>query len=338
MPPTIAQLPARGSSLSRGRVRPLLKWAGGKRQLLSELRKFYPAVFGSYFEPFVGSGAVFFDLHNAGLLAGRRVVLVDSNVDLIGCYHVLRRDAEPVIRLLQQLSKAYRSRGSRFYYEVRDHRFNPARAELFRSDSTAEVYTPELAAMLIFLNRTGFNGLFRLNSQGQFNVPEGRYANPQICDADNLRRVSLALNRAELSLVHGQFDQVERLAQANDLLYFDPPYAPVSKTARFTSYTAEQFGSFEQQRLHTLLVKLSRRGCHVVVSNSAAPEIQALYESDTTRAARLRAYRVRARRAINSKPSARGDVDEYILANTPDRSLAAVSGGAQLSGLGCNFV
>jgi DNA adenine methylase len=184
-------------------------------------------------------------------------------------------------------------------------------------------YTPELTAMLIFLNRTGFNGLFRLNSQGLFNVPEGRYANPQICDADNLRRVSEALNEANVTLIHGQFDQVDRLAAPNDFLYFDPPYAPVSRTANFTSYTAEHFGMFEQNRLHKLVMKLSRKGCHVVVSNSTAVEIQHLYESDTTRTSRLRPIRVRARRAINSKADARGCVEEYILSNTPGLSAVA---------------
>ncbi len=188
--------------------------------------------------------------------------------------------------------------------------------------------------MLIFLNRTGFNGLFRLNSQGHFNVPEGRYTNPQICDAVNLRRVSDALNHVNVRLIHGQFDQVETLAHAGDFLYFDPPYAPVSKTASFTSYTAEQFGSFEQKRLHKLVIKLSKRRCHVVVSNSTAFEIQGLYESHQTGLARLRANKVKARRAINSNASARGNVDEYILANTLPDSFKAESGNARASDRG----
>jgi DNA adenine methylase len=294
-----------------------LKWAGGKRQLLPELRKYYPVTFGRYFEPFLGSGAVFLDLHNAGLLAGRKAILVDSNPDLIGCYRVLRDDPEAVIRVLEDLAAAYRSHGTQFFYEIRDNHFNPQRAELLRTPGSAvQEYTSELAAMLIFLNRTAFNGLYRLNSQGQFNVPEGRYVNPQICDADNLRLVSKALNDASVTLIHGQFDQVQGLAEAGDFLYFDPPYAPVSRTANFTSYTAEQFGSFEQKRLHTLVLQLSQRGCHIVVSNSTAVEIQELYESDVTRAGRLRANRVKARRAINSDPSGRGDVEEYILSST----------------------
>jgi DNA adenine methylase len=302
-------------------VRPFLKWAGGKRQLLPELRRFYPASFGGYFEPFTGSGAVFFDLYNGGLLAGRRTVLIDNNPDLIGCYTVLRENPDGVIDDLQQLANEYRKDGSRLYYDVRDRRFNPARARLLDSaDDPVRAYTPTLAAMLIFLNRTGFNGLFRLNSRREFNVPEGRYAKPHICDPDNLRRVSQALNDAHVELIHGRFDAVARAARPGDFLYFDPPYAPLSKTSRFTSYTAEPFGREDQARLHALLLELSARGCHVVVSNSAAAEIRDLYASPVTRKARLRVHTVQARRAINSKASGRGTIDECILTNVPRRA------------------
>jgi DNA adenine methylase len=309
------------SSESHPGARPFLKWAGGKRQLLPELRKYFPSKFDRYFEPFLGSGAVFFDLYDAGRLANRDVILLDNNPDLIGCYSVLRREAEAVIRMLEELSGEYGERGSAFFYEIRDHRFNPMRARLFAGGhDPMRGYTPELAAMLIFLNRTGYNGLFRLNSEGRFNVPEGRYERPRICDADNLRRASDALNAANVTLLHGHFDLVERLAGTGDFLYFDPPYAPVSPTSRFTSYTARQFGRFEQNRLHGLALELSRRGCHVVVSNSTAAEIRELYWSAATRAAGLQAISVQARRAINSKGSRRGEVTEFILANTRTRS------------------
>jgi DNA adenine methylase len=186
---------------------------------------------------------------------------------------VLRREADAVIRMLDELGSEYRERGSAFFYEIRDHRFNPTRARLFAGGhDPVRGYTPELAAMLIFLNRTGYNGLFRLNSKGRFNVPEGRYERPRICDADNLRRASDALNASNVTLLHGHFDRVERLAGTSDFLYFDPPYAPVSMTSRFTSYTARQFGRVDQTRLHALVLELSRRGCHVVVSNLPPPK------------------------------------------------------------------
>ena len=169
--------------------RPLLKWAGGKRQLLPALRGFYPVAFNRYIEPFFGSGAVFFDLHAVGRLEGKRAWLVDDNADLIGCYRMLISRTDEVIAELRQLAAAHGARGSDFYYEVRDTRFNPMRA-------SSGAYTPELAAMLIYLNRTGFNGLFRLNKAGEFNVPAGRYANPRIVDEMHLQQVATALRTA----------------------------------------------------------------------------------------------------------------------------------------------
>jgi DNA adenine methylase len=299
-------------------VRPFLKWAGGKRQLLPVLRRFYPARFERYFEPFLGSGAVFFDLYNRGLLRNRPSVLIDNNRDLIGCYSAIRDHVDAVVRELEGLAREHRRGGAQFFYEIRDREFNPARERLVSSDRLKR-YPPRLAALLIYLNRTGFNGLFRLNAAGRFNVPAGRYVNPKICDAENLRHVSAALND-RVALRHGSFDEVRGLAGRGDLLYFDPPYAPVSRTARFTSYTSSQFGSEEQRRLYQLVLELARAGCFVIVSNSTAEEIQQLYESRSSKAAALTAHRVQAKRAINSKPDARGSVSEYVLANTPTGS------------------
>ena len=161
-------------------VRPLLKWAGGKRQLLPALEPYYPSTFHRYLEPFVGSGAVFFHLASTGVLDGRPVTLSDVNADLIGCYRAVRDETEAVIDALQVLEREHRRRGDACYYEVRDDRFNPARATLMATatavgKAAASATPPALAAMLIFLNRTGFNGLFRLNRGGEFNVPVGRY-------------------------------------------------------------------------------------------------------------------------------------------------------------------
>jgi DNA adenine methylase len=346
-------------------VRPLLKWAGGKRQLLPELRAFYPTSFNQYWEPFLGSGAVFFDLYASGRLAGYPARLLDSNPDLIACYERVRDEPEAVIAALHRLAAEHRKRGSAHYYEVRDRRFNPLRMALISNsspqrtqwtqrrqkeipparracietsgsvrlqpdvatpgpncraplgeDSTELQYTPELAAMLIYLNRTGFNGLFRLNAAGGFNVPVGRYENPLICDGANLRRVAAALNEPGITLACRTFDRVLDEARAGDFLYFDPPYAPVSRTAQFTSYTAEGFGHAEQRRLQTLIVQLAHRGCQVLLSNSTALQISELYERDAAaKEAGLRCYRVPARRAINSNASRRGPVTEFLVTN-----------------------
>ncbi len=295
--------------------RPLLKWAGGKRQLLPHLRRFYPPAFNRYIEPFFGSGAVFFDLHAAGRLRDRDVVLIDSNTDLIGCYETVRSQPEAVGNELERLAAAHARGGQAQYYAVRDEQFNPIRDR--RRDRDGRIaYTPELAAMLIYLNRTGFNGLFRLNARGEFNVPAGRYDRPKIADREKLARVSEALSGARLHLRWGSFESVLEIAAPGDFVYFDPPYAPVSRTSNFTSYTALRFGAEDQLRLQQIVLALAARGCLVLLSNSTADEITALYEQDAAaRAAGLRAIRVPARRAINSNAARRGPVDELLITN-----------------------
>ena len=297
-------------------VRPILKWAGGKRQLLPALRPYYPKIFNRYFEPFLGSGAVFLDCHNAGLLHGRAVRLSDTNADIIGCYRMVRDAAEAVIAALRELEAGHRARGREHFYEVRDEGFNPSRQRVHALPEPAEGYTPHLAAMLIYLNRTGYNGLFRLNSRGGFNVPVGRYASPTICDADNLRFVSEALRQPGVTLAVQTFEAALADVREGDFVYLDPPYAPLSRTARFTSYTAAQFGSEQQLALQRSVVQAAAVGAFIVLSNSVAPQIHELYvTSPDAKRAGLRARTVPARRAINSKTSGRGVVSEYIISN-----------------------
>jgi DNA adenine methylase len=296
-------------------VSPLLKWAGGKRQLLPHLRRFYPDDFNRYVEPFFGSGAVFFDLHSAGRLVDRDVVLIDSNADLIGCYETVRDSPEEVVCALDRLAAGHARDGRAHYYAVRDRVFNPLRAGL-RGEGGAIAYTPALAAMLIYLNRTGFNGLFRLNAGGAFNVPVGRYDRPKICDRTKLLRVAAALSGPRVRLHCGSFESALDVASAGDFLYIDPPYAPTTRTANFTSYTSPRFGSDDQERLQQMVLALAARGCQLLVSNSTADEIEALYDtSPQARGAGLRALRVPARRAINSNAARRGVVFEYLITN-----------------------
>jgi DNA adenine methylase len=306
-------------------IRPLLKWAGGKRQLLPELRRFYPESFGCYIEPFLGSGAVFFDLHGSGRLKGHDVVLIDSNADLIGCYQMVRDAPDEVGRLLEGLAAGHAQGGNAYYYDVRDGRFNPMRKALRHSDGSIP-YTPELAAMLIYLNRTGYNGLFRLNRRGGFNVPAGRYARPTICNRAHVSAVAQALADSRARLVCASFDAAMDVAAAGDFLYIDPPYSPISRTANFTSYTADRFGTDSQQRLQQMVIQLARRGSHLLVSNSASAEITGLYRRDhRARAAGLRAAKVHARRAINSNGARRGPVFEYLVTNIAAASYAPES-------------
>lgn len=297
-------------------VRPILKWAGGKRQLLPELRPFYPRRFQRYFEPFLGSGAVFLDLHNTGRLGRAQVRLSDINADIIGCYRAVRDAPGEVIRSLRVLETRYRAGGAAHFYDVRDQEFNPARRAL--QDDPAAEYTPALAAMLIFLNRTGFNGLFRVNARGAFNVPAGRYANPKICDEPTLRAWSGLLANPRVSLEVSTFDAALKGAGEDDFVYLDPPYAPLSGTARFTSYTAGGFDAGQQEGLQKLVIALASRGASVLLSNSAAPQIRALYAGrGAARTAGLRATTVAARRAINSRAANRGPVREYLITNVP---------------------
>jgi DNA adenine methylase len=316
MPASKPARPTPEESAAQPIVRPILKWAGGKRQLLPALRPYYPSSFDRYVEPFVGSGAVFLDCHNRGLLDGRTVALSDINGDVIGCYRMVRDEVEAVIASLTELEDGHRVDGSRHFYDVRDRRFNTIRRELHGSPSPDLGYTPELAAMLIYLNRTGYNGLFRVNSRGAFNVPAGRYSTVRICDALNLRRLSAALQRPRLTLAVRSFEEALSDGYRGDFVYLDPPYAPVSRTSHFTSYTAGRFGPPQQQMLQRLVVQLAHRGASVLLSNSVAPDIRRLYKDDVqARLAGLRATEVPARRAINSRASGRGAVREYLITN-----------------------
>ncbi len=299
-------------------VRPLLNWAGGKRQLLPELRAYYPDRFERYIEPFFGSGAVFFDLLNAGRLEGRRARLVDLNPDLVGCYVALRDHPDDVIAELQVLARDHARHGDACYYTVRD-RFNILRAASLG-------YTPDLAAMLIYLNRTGFNGLFRQNAAGEFNVPVGRYADPKICAVDHLRAVAAALSRRGVTIEQGSFEETLAGASRGDFVYCDPPYAPLSRTASFAHYTAGGFTAFDQVRLQQAVIAAARRGAVVVISNSSAAEIVTGYSSREALAAGLMLRYVPARRSINSRASGRGPVAELIITNAPLKPRMAKAG------------
>jgi DNA adenine methylase len=316
----------------RHRPRPFLKWAGGKRQLLPELRLFYPGKFGRYFEPFVGSGAVFFDLAAHGLLRKRGARLSDVNVDVIGCYQAVLADLPAVIRHLERLAAGYATDGDAHYYDVRDRHFNPQRQRLrgARGHGTGSLvrYSPRLAAMLIYLNRTGFNGLFRLNSRGEYNVPVGRYANPRICDEPTLTAASSVMAGVAAEICYEPFEHVLDHARRGDFLYLDPPYAPLTATARFTSYTESGFTSDDQRRLQEVVVGLAERGCQVLLSNSTASLVRELYERDPrARRAGLRVWRVRARRAINARGASRGPIDELLITNVPRRHGRAILSG-----------
>jgi DNA adenine methylase len=301
-----------------------LKWVGGKRQLLPVLRRFYPDPMGRYFEPFVGSGAVFFDLVSSGHLNGHGAVLSDDNADLIACYRRVGRSLDDVATALERLAADHAARGRDCYMQVRDQHFNPQRAAWRDRGAALDDYPAELAAMLIYLNRTGYNGLFRLNASGEFNVPPGRYDSPKVIDRPLLTRVSEVLASPGVRIEHAAFDRVLQDARAGDFVYFDPPYAPLSATANFRGYTGRGFSEADQERLQQALIALAGRGVQVLLSNSVAPSISRLYEDnrDVT-AVGLKTWRFPARRAINSRPDRRGAVEELVVSNIRPRPAAS---------------
>ncbi|MFP4500139.1 MAG: DNA adenine methylase [Candidatus Hydrogenedentota bacterium] len=269
---------------------PFLKWAGGKTKLLEELRQRLAMVkaYGAYHEPFVGGGAVFFDLYQRGVLAKRAAYLSDSNPRLIEAYEGVRDHVEEVIHLLQM----------HVLQHCKDHYYR-TRAEM--PDTLAE-----RAARIIYLNRTCFNGLYRENSKGIFNVPMGDYKNPRICDAENLRVVAKALQGNEVAC--RPFEAVAEKAERGDLVYFDPPYQPVSKTASFTAYSRDAFGEAEQRRLAALVGKLTEKGVRVLLSNSWTPLVLELYADYTIE-------QVFAPRRVNCRADRRGNVCEALVRN-----------------------
>jgi DNA adenine methylase len=264
---------------------PIVKWVGGKTKLLPDLLARMPESFGRYYEPFAGGAALFFRL------APKRAVLADSNPDLIGLYQAVANDVNAVIRRLQ----AHRdNHDESHYYEMRT-RWN---------DRDQQWSTPERAAAFIYLNKTCFNGLWRVNRAGAFNVPIGRYVDPPICVPDTLRAAQQVLSRAEIR--RADYRTAVKDAKAGDFLYFDPPYDPVTPTANFTSYTADSFGPDEQRALADTARELVARGCMVMLSNSDTPFIRSIYKG-------FRVDRVKCARAINSNAAKRGDVDELII-------------------------
>ena len=261
--------------------RPFIKWAGGKARLLPQLYPFVPATWGTYHEPFVGGGAMFFGLRP------RRAVLSDTNPELIHCYEIVRDNVDGVID------------------ELKKHRYDKGLFYAVRAQEPSTLTPPARAARFIYLNKTCFNGLHRVNRKGEFNVPFGAYKNPQICDEPNLRACSAALQGVTILL--SPFETVVTRAVAGDFVYFDPPYLPISATSSFTAYTADGFSLPDHVLLRDVALELKARGVGVLISNSASPAVIQLYSDG------FEIERVGVNRAINSKGHQRGKIEEVII-------------------------
>ena len=287
---------------SKSGARPFVKWAGGKRQIISELLSHIPDSFDRYFEPFVGGGALFFELSHYPS------ILVDTSYDLINAYKMVKDSVEELIGLLKEHEKKH---CEEHFYRVRGLSTSKTE-ELDLSDEElwcpAQLSPVERAARFIYMNRTCYNGLYRLNSDGQFNVPYGKYKAPLICDENNLRAASRALSRA--AIYQDDFTSVENEFDIGpgDFIYFDPPYVPLSDTSNFTSYTKEGFSGEDQKRLADMFRRIDNNGGLCLLSNSDTEPVRSFYEEFNFAV-------VKARRAINSRADDRGEVDELIVKN-----------------------
>ncbi len=292
-------------------VKPFLKWAGGKGQLLKEIEQYYP--FGSdkitkYAEPFIGGGAVLFDILNKYDLD--EVYISDINHELINTYCTVRDEIDALLDLLSIYQTEYIPLDTKMrkeYYMTKRDRFNDLKVN---GNIRANV---EKAALMIFLNKTCFNGLFRVNRKGLFNVPMGAYKNPLICDETNLRAVAKKLKK--VTIVCGDYKESADFIDQNTFVYFDPPYRPITETASFTSYVENPFEDEQQIELARFVDSMSDRGAKIVVSNSDPKNINEeddffddIYSAHTIR-------RVEATRMINSNADARGRIKELLISN-----------------------
>jgi DNA adenine methylase len=270
-------------------VAPVVKWVGGKRQILDEITKYVPKTFSTYYEPFLGGGAVLFELQP------KKAVVNDINAELMNIYVVIKENVEELIDELKQHKNE-----KEYFYKIR---------ELDRDRERYIRLTPvQRASRIIYLNKTCYNGLFRVNKSGEFNAPFGNYKNPNIVNETTLRSVSAYFNKAKIRFACQDFEEALKNARKGAFVYLDPPYDPVSETASFTGYDKGGFNRDEQIRLKQVCDKLDKRGIRFLLSNSATDFILDLYKD-------YRIEVIKAKRAINSKADKRGDVDEVLVMN-----------------------
>lgn len=292
-------------------AKPFLKWAGGKGQLLHEIEKYYPFGDGEitkYVEPFVGGGAVLFDILNKYALES--VYISDVNRELINTYCVIRDNIDQLVDSLQVMQNKFfplTTDERRTYYLIKRERFN----NLKEQESVGN--NVEKAALMIFLNKTCFNGLYRVNKKGAYNVPMGAYKNPMICDSENLRVVSQKLKRVKI--VCGDYKNSIDYIDSNTFVYFDPPYRPLTKTANFTSYTENLFNDDEQISLAKFVNDINKKGAKIVVSNSDPKNFDCDDNFFDVLYSNFNVKRVSATRMINSDGSARGKIKELLISN-----------------------
>ena len=314
--PVTAQKPIDARSIrynkpSEKNVKPFLKWAGGKGQLLNEIEKYYPFDCSSitkYAEPFVGGGAVLFDILNKYDL--EQIYISDINAELINAYVIIREHIDELIGLLTKYQSEYvplETENRKSYYMIKRDRFNVLKV------NGNEAENIEKAALMIFLNKTCFNGLFRVNKKGLFNVPMGSYKNPLICDEKNLRAVSDKLQNVEI--ICGDYRESENFIDENTFVYFDPPYRPITDTASFTAYTETLFNDEEQIELARFVDEMHKKGAKLVISNSDPKNHNTNDDFFDNIYSAHNIKRVEATRMINCNSESRGKIKELLISN-----------------------
>lgn len=297
--------------ISDYKVKPFLKWAGGKGQLLKEIEKQYPFYDNNikkYVEPFVGGGAVFFDILNKYDLES--IYISDTNDDLINAYRTIKYNSLELIELLKIMENEYLDKDKvqrKQYYLEKRQIFNDLKIKKSNEFNILK------ASYLIFLNRTCFNGLYRVNSKGLFNVPMGSYKNPQICDEKNIIAISNKLKRVEIKCA--DFKESEDFIDENTFVYFDPPYRPITKTANFTAYTSNEFNDNNQIELANFVKKIDKKGAKFVLSNSDPKNTDEEDNFFDNLYSEFKIRRVDAKRMINSDSKKRGNVKELLISN-----------------------
>jgi len=277
-------------------VKPFIKWVGGKGKLVPELEKYFPEKFNRYFEPFVGGGALFFQIqqkYNVGFSS-----INDINEKLMISYQQIQKNPKKLIIILKNIEAEYKKLSlkeqEKYFYDIR---------EKYNKESLNDITT---AAYLIFLNKTCFNGMYRENSKGEYNIPFGDQKNPTICDEKNILAVSKCLKNTQITNL--SFEEAVKKCKKGDFIYFDPPYYPINATSKFTSYHKDTFGPDEQKKLRDTFVDLTNKKCFVMLSNSFTPFIEELYNG-------FHINHIYASRSINSKGNKRGKIKEVVITN-----------------------
>lgn len=272
-------------------IMPVVKWAGGKRQLLEKIRESLPKQFSTYYEPFFGGGALLFDMQP------QKAIINDLNGDLISAYEVIKNNSDKLLEILKEHEEL---NNEEYFYTVRDMDR--------KSIEYSKLTNIEKAARLIYLNKTCFNGLFRVNSSGQFNTPYGRYKNPNIVNEPIIKAVSKYFNENEIKILSVDFELAIKDTKEGDFVYLDPPYDPISNTSSFTGYNEIIFNKSEQERLKKVCDELNKKGVKFLLSNSATDYIKDLYKDYNIEI-------VKAKRSINCNGLKRGDIDEVLVRN-----------------------